>query len=92
MFLVTAGGLATYLHADFVRSKIPSNTPVHAIADAGSVPSHTTYHEGFKAKNFGSFLYLDPWHFFCEKNLNYPTRDLQRRQSLLKQGVKSSIT
>ncbi|XP_065887895.1 uncharacterized protein [Dysidea avara] len=31
----SAGGLATYLHADYVRSKVPSQIPVHAIADAG---------------------------------------------------------
>ena len=34
---ITAGGLATYLHADTVRSKIPSNIPVNAISDAGYV-------------------------------------------------------
>ncbi|XP_065888663.1 uncharacterized protein [Dysidea avara] len=31
----SAGGLATYLHADYVRSKVSSHIPVHAIADAG---------------------------------------------------------
>ncbi|XP_065887728.1 uncharacterized protein [Dysidea avara] len=31
----SAGGLATYLHADYVRSKVPTQIPVHAIADAG---------------------------------------------------------
>jgi len=32
---ISAGGLATYLHADYVRSKVPDDIPVHAIADAG---------------------------------------------------------
>ena len=34
-FIFSAGGLATYLHADYVRSKVPTQIPVHAIADAG---------------------------------------------------------
>ena len=37
IFIFSAGGLATYLHADYIRSKIPSSIPVHAIADAGYV-------------------------------------------------------
>jgi hypothetical protein len=31
----SAGGLATYLHADYVGSVLPSNVKYHAIADAG---------------------------------------------------------
>ena len=33
--LHTAGGLATYLHADYVKSLLPSSVKYHAIADAG---------------------------------------------------------
>ena len=35
---ISAGGLATYLHADFVREKVQKvagKIPVHAIADGG---------------------------------------------------------
>ena len=31
----TAGGLATYIHADFVHMQLPDNVKYHAIADAG---------------------------------------------------------
>ena len=31
----SAGGLATYLHADFVKQAIPKTAMYHAIADAG---------------------------------------------------------
>ncbi|XP_065886637.1 uncharacterized protein [Dysidea avara] len=34
-FIFSAGGLATYLHADYVRSKLPPEIPVNVIADAG---------------------------------------------------------
>ena len=45
IFYLSAGGLATYLHVDYFRSRIPSNIPVHAISDAGyvciSIHTHT---------------------------------------------------
>ena len=31
----SAGGLATYIHADYVRSVLPPSVKYHAIADAG---------------------------------------------------------
>jgi len=31
----SAGGLATYLHADYVRTLIPRATSLHAMPDAG---------------------------------------------------------
>lgn len=31
----SAGGLATYLHADYVKQVIPQTAKYHAIADAG---------------------------------------------------------
>ncbi len=31
----SAGGLATYIHTDYVASKFPAGTTFHAIADAG---------------------------------------------------------
>ena len=38
IFYLSAGGLATYLHVDYFRSRVPSNIPlVHAISDAGYV-------------------------------------------------------
>ena len=41
----SAGGLATYFHADHFRSRIPSNIPVHVLADGGYVLScvHVIY-------------------------------------------------
>ena len=33
----TAGGLATYIHADYMKSQLPDSVNYHAIADAGSV-------------------------------------------------------
>ena len=30
-----AGGLATYIHADYVHSMLPSSIKYHALADAG---------------------------------------------------------
>ena len=33
----SAGGLATYLHADFVKQAIPQTAKYHAIPDAGYV-------------------------------------------------------
>lgn len=33
----SAGGLATYVHADYVRASFPESTKFHAIADAGWV-------------------------------------------------------
>ena len=35
LVLITAGGLATYIHADYVRSVLPPSVKYHAIADAG---------------------------------------------------------
>ena len=35
VFIIIAGGLATYLHADYVQSVLPSSTKYHAMADAG---------------------------------------------------------
>ena len=35
--LFLAGGLSTYLHADHVRKMVPSNIPMHSLADAGYV-------------------------------------------------------
>ena len=34
-FQRSAGGLAVYLHVDFIRSLIPAHIPLHGIADAG---------------------------------------------------------
>ena len=34
-FCFVAGGLATYLHADYVKDFLPSTVSVKAIADAG---------------------------------------------------------
>ncbi|XP_070564850.1 uncharacterized protein [Ptychodera flava] len=35
---VSAGGLAVYIHADYIRNKIPPATDFHAFADAGYFP------------------------------------------------------
>ena len=34
-FAIAAGGLATYLHADYVKSLLPESIKYHALADAG---------------------------------------------------------
>ena len=34
---LAAGGIATYLHADFVREYLPENIKFRAMADAGYV-------------------------------------------------------
>ena len=37
IFIFSAGGLSTYIHADHFRSRIPKDIPVNAMADAGYV-------------------------------------------------------
>ena len=38
IFVISAGGLATYLHVDYIVSTlIPENIPVHVIVDGGYV-------------------------------------------------------
>ena len=33
--IITAGGLATYFHADYVQNTLPSSTKYKTMADAG---------------------------------------------------------
>ena len=37
IFIFSAGGLSTYIHVDYFRSRIPKDIPVNAMADAGYV-------------------------------------------------------
>ena len=62
LFYLLAGGVATYIHADHFRSRIPKNIPVNAMADAGYVSyyipcTHAT-HE-YTAENFTIELTVD---------------------------------
>ena len=35
LYLIIAGGIGTYLHADYVKTLLPESASYHAMADAG---------------------------------------------------------
>ncbi|XP_065888301.1 uncharacterized protein [Dysidea avara] len=53
----SAGGLSTYLHADRVRKMIPSNIPMHAIADAGYFIDVPNTHGQHVSQDHGKYIF-----------------------------------